>query len=111
MKTVGLLLLFLLIGGTTYGQCDCSNEKEWSTDIALREATLKNVITTGNRDAILAVDNLIIWIGSQSIFKTIGNSDPSCKKMDDALVEESKVETKMITDYTAALKKKQATHP
>jgi hypothetical protein len=103
-NTAGLLFFFLITCGAAHGQrCGCE-EKQWRAEIALREATLKKVIATGNREAILAVANLIVGAGLRPIADTLGNPDPECTKMSNALAEESKVETKMITDYTEALK-------
>lgn len=105
-NTAVLLLLFLAASGAAYGQCGCSPEKRWMTEIAVREATLKKVIATGNRDAIFAVENLIVGAGLQPMTDSLGSADPGCVKMNHALAEESKIETQMIADYTEALKKK-----
>jgi len=49
---------------------------------------------------------LRVGVQSRLIAASIGDNGPECIKMDDARAEESKVETKMITHYTEALKKR-----
>jgi hypothetical protein len=107
MKNIIGAMVFFIIAGTVHAQCGCRDEKQWTADISIRENTLQKVIVTGNKDAILAVYNLILADTMQAMTDSLTSDDANCTKMDSAFADESKVEAKMIKDYVQSLKKKE----
>ena len=98
MRTFLLAFAAMVLTGTAHAQCGCPPESQWRMEIKIREATMKDVVATRNRAAIVAVVSLFTSGQMQAMIDSLENHSDNCSAMSKALADESGVEAQMIHD-------------